>query len=352
MEQHSKSKLHQIGPYFGRVKPNLARKLILDHSCEDGILWDPFCGSGTIPLEGKILSRNVIASDINPYGIALTRAKLHARPSSLRNFQKSIENGLDLTAWQPNISPPNWVKSFFHPRTLFETAALFEFLKKRRNYFLIGCLLGILHHQRPGFLSYPSSNFAPYLRNKKYPRKNYPELYEYRDPIPRLLKKAKRILAFSEIQSNSTFKIHIKSALTNFLSQNSIDCIITSPPYMDTLDYARDNRLRLWFLGVKDYKTIRNQEIRGVRSFSENMTTFLRTAMFSLKKEGRVVLILGDVNKGEVHYDIPNLLQSIVKVSIPELYLISEIVEQMPANQKAFRGKVTKTETILAFQKY
>ena len=30
---------------------------------------------------------------------------------------------------------------------------------------------------------------------------------------------------------------------------NDIDCVITSPPYMNALDYGRDNRLRLWFLG-------------------------------------------------------------------------------------------------------
>lgn len=38
------------------------------------------------------------------------------------------------------------------------------------------------------------------------------------------------------------------------LSDESIDAIISSPPYFDALDYGRDNRLRLWFLGVNDYK--------------------------------------------------------------------------------------------------
>jgi hypothetical protein len=51
---------------------------------------------------------------------------------------------------------------------------------------LLASLLGILHHQRPGFLSYPSSHLVPYLRQLKFPRRKYPELYERRDVLSRL----------------------------------------------------------------------------------------------------------------------------------------------------------------------
>jgi DNA modification methylase len=35
-----------------------------------------------------------------------------------------------------------------------------------------------------------------------------------------------------------------------------VDTIISSPPYFGALDYARDNRLRLWFLGCEDWKEL------------------------------------------------------------------------------------------------
>ena len=57
---------------------------------------------------------------------------------------------------------------------------------------IVGHLLGILHHQRPGFLSFPSSHLVPYLRSRKYPRKMFPEMYSYRELRPRLLAKIMR----------------------------------------------------------------------------------------------------------------------------------------------------------------
>ena len=73
---------------------------------------------------------------------------------------------------------PMWVREFFHPETLRETLAWTLTLRERRRWFLLASLLGILHHQRPGFLSFPSSHTVPYLRKKAFPPAKFPELYE------------------------------------------------------------------------------------------------------------------------------------------------------------------------------
>lgn len=87
------------------------------------------------------------------------------------------------------------VRQFFHPRTLKEAIKFVTVCKRDENNFLFACFLGILHHQRPGFLSYPSSHLVPYLREKKYPRDQFPELYQYRELRPRLLSKIQRAYA-------------------------------------------------------------------------------------------------------------------------------------------------------------
>ncbi len=56
----------------------------------------------------------------------------------------------------------------------------------------MACLLGILHHQRLGFLFYPSSHLVPYLRDKLFPRKMFASLYEERDVRLRMLAKLRR----------------------------------------------------------------------------------------------------------------------------------------------------------------
>lgn len=64
---------------------------------------------------------------------------------------------------------PEWVREFFHPDTLREVLIAFRILRQQEDYFLTACLMGILHHVRPGFLSYPASHLVPYLRKNKYP---------------------------------------------------------------------------------------------------------------------------------------------------------------------------------------
>ena len=165
----------------------------------------------------------------------------------------------------------HWVRAFFHPRTLKETLAAFKFCLKRREWFLAACLCGILHHQRPGFLSYPASHMVPYLRTTLFPPEKFPELYEYRPLADRLRKKVKRAYRRHNLPSNwaaRQYEVTSSNARSLPFEDESVDLVLTSPPYYDALDYARDNRLRLWFLGLRDWRVAqwsahhREQEVR------------------------------------------------------------------------------------------
>ena len=139
---------------------------------------------------------------------------------------------------------PPWVRAFFHPHTLKEALRFTQLLQRERKYFLLASLLGTLHHQRPGFLSFPSSHLVPYLRSKKFPQAEYPDLYAYRPLAPRLRAKVTRALKRSPTQALVGFVEDIRqSAVESVDLPNGIDCVITSPPYMNALDYGRDNRL-------------------------------------------------------------------------------------------------------------
>src|SRR4051812_46498665 len=76
------SRLHQLAPYIGKLKPVIARQLLQQFTASGDIVLDCFSGSGTIPLEAVLLGRRALAFDTNPYAVTLTRAKLEA-PSSL-----------------------------------------------------------------------------------------------------------------------------------------------------------------------------------------------------------------------------------------------------------------------------
>src|ERR1039457_1381972 len=295
---HSECTLHQLSPYIGKLKSSIARDLILHYSSPGDIVADPFAGSGTIPFEACLLGRRAFAADVSPYAEVLCQAKLSAPRDE--NTAVSVAEELLQEAERRRRSDlrgvPAWVRSFFHTETLREALSFAAVCREGSHHFHLACLLGILHHQRPGFLSYPASHLVPYLRTKKFPRKEFPELYAYREIRPRLIaeieRSYRRLAGFSY---KGRVEIHRGEASDLRIGAESIDSVITIPPYMNALDYARDNRLRLWFLGV-EHADLLDQKIRRKEQFLELMIEFLQNAKRWLKPNGQCILVIGDVN--------------------------------------------------------
>lgn len=349
------STLHQISPYIGKIKSIFARKLISAYTKKGDVILDPFAGSGTVTLESLIAGRHVIANDINPYALTLIKAKLFP-PDSLEEAINNAKYYISLSKKESeeiNLEDvPDWVRKFYHPDTLKEIISLSQLLKKNKEHFLLACLLGILHHQRPGFLSYPASHLIPYLRTKKYPSENYPEMYSYRDVESRFIKKIqrafKRIYIFDNTLQRACYQENAEELV---LQDNSIDAIISSPPYMNALDYARDNRLRLWFLGENDYKKYDTKSPRNIEEFKKLMTNVMKNINPALKMNSYCVLVLGDVNKSKKSIntaltviDIANRMGSFVCEEF--------IKDEVPSFRRARKeGACTKNEWIIVLKK-
>lgn len=354
MSDYAGGALHQVAPYIGKLRPALARRLVTSYTQEGEWVWDPFCGCGTIPLECRLLGRHVIAGDVNPYASTVTAAKL-AAPASADEALCQLERAAHVLATLPRTGAPNapgWVREFFHDRTLRETIALAGEFKRVRLHFHMGCLLGILHHQRPGFLSYPASHLVPYLRNRRYPRELYPEAYEYRDPLPRLGAKIIRALQNPPSPPQCGSIVLRKSALRKYLPPASVDAVITSPPYMDALDYARDNRLRMWLLGIDDYREIRSREMRRAGTFEADMTAFLAITSDVLRPGGSLVLVVGDVSRPNRLHDVSQIIAVLMERTFPEFRAVDRWVDEMPDARRARRkGRATKRETVFVFRR-
>ncbi len=239
--------------------------------------------------------RRVFASDISPYAYALTHAKLNA-PRSMEFALAQVEELLDEAEEQPapdlRCVPP-WVRAYFNPRTLKEAISFARTCQQHNHTFGLSCLLGILHHQRPGFLSYPSSHLVPYLRTKKFPIDQHPELYEYRPIRDRILKKVvrayKRVPDYDEVPS-----VVAQASVEQATLPARVDAVITSPPYMNALDYGRDNRLRLWFIDPDAAPAIDDNTPHNVADFAALMSLLARKVFASLPRRGYCVLIVGD----------------------------------------------------------
>lgn len=340
--QGFESTLHQIAPYIGRMKSRMAQCLIESYSQPGDIVLDPFVGSGVVALESAIRGRGVICCDFNPYAVTLTKAKLTAPPTldeALARVQKYLHHAKKAHHSVNFEAIPNWVKQFFHPRTLQEVTLLSEHLRANNEYFLLGCLLGILHHQRPGFLSFPSSHLVPYLRTKKFPMESYPELYEYRDITPRLEHKIRRIYRrFTQIAPNMPRVCIECDACDLDLLPNSVNAVITSPPYMNALSYGRDNRLRLWFLGVSDYGKYDRMSPRNPVEFRHLMARSLALFQRALLPGAVCVLVLGEVDWGSSKIDTAELVMEVATKGVCNYNCEALIDDIVPESRRSRKG--------------
>ncbi|MFW6118148.1 MAG: DNA methyltransferase [Chloroflexota bacterium] len=353
------SSMHQLAPYVGKLKSGMVRVLIGLYSRPGDVVLDPFCGAGVVPLECVILGRHAIANDLSPYAYVITRGKLSAPPTEQEALHKAedalreIESRIR-TVTTDNV--PDWVYKFFHPDTLKEIVTAFQVFKERENYFLISCLLGILHHVRPGFLSYPASHLTPYLRLKKYPPKEFPEMYSYRDLRSRLLAKvarAYRRTGFTQLKNQMTWRVLQENTMNLSLPSNSIDTIISSPPYFGALDYARDNRLRLWFLGVSDWKELDRSLTASDQAYIPQMKQCLRQVDRVLKKGAYCVLVLGDVERNGVKKHTAQIVSELAQEAsdgrlVQNLIYTDEIPDVRRSRR---RTRTTRYERILVMQK-
>jgi DNA modification methylase len=337
----------------------MVRTLIEIFSKPGDTVLDPFCGSGVVPLEALLLGRKALANDLNPYAYTTTYGKLSAPPEKILASERAekVLDAVDRLSLNLDArAAPEWVKRFFHPNTFREILAAFTVLREQEDYFLTACLLGILHHVRPGFLSYPASHLTPYLRHKKYPPELYPQMYAYRDLRSRLMAKIERAYRrplLPRSWENREFKVFQSNAMNLPVDDECVDVIISSPPYFGALDYARDNRLRLWFLGVADWKQLDKSLTANEAVYIPQMTICITEMHRVLKTGGYCVLVLGDVQRnGEYKHTslvISQLAQESTKGGFQQELLYTDEIPDIRRSRR--KTRTTKYERILVLRK-
>ncbi|MGA3068747.1 MAG: DNA methyltransferase [Terracidiphilus sp.] len=350
----NESTFHQLSPYIGKLKSSIAASIISQFTNPGDLVYDPFSGSGTVALEAWTAKRRVVANDLSPYAFALTRAKLFPL-GTLQEALNSIEQtSAAATKLRDEVDlrkVPRWVRDFFHPETLRETIAWTTVLRRQRSWFLLAALLGILHHQRPGFLSFPSSHTVPYLRIKKFPRSRFPELYEYRSLRDRLEAKVTRAFRQApKLDFEIARACFHKDASTLALPEPA-DAIITSPPYMRLLDYARDNRLRLWFLGARDWHSLDKIVSPNQDAFLGLMRRCFTKWKTILKPNHCCALVIGDAFSQRAEGNLPEVVSRIATEEVGGYERVCEHTETIPNERRVRRGIMgSASETIVVLR--
>jgi hypothetical protein len=346
--------LHQLSPYIGKIKSSIVGELVERFSKPGDLVVDPFAGAGTIPFEAAVRGRRALGADISPHARILSQAKLSPPPSldaALGLAERALQEAAQLPTPDLRVVPA-WVRRFYHPDTLREVLNFASVCRRPGNEFLMACLLGILHHQRPGFLSYPSSHLVPYPRDRKYPRRQFPEMYAYRELRPRLLAKIRRSYKRFVPPRDSSVVAFKQTAVQNVVMPTRFGALITSPPYMNALDYGRDNRLRLWFIDPMLLDEGDNDVTARRQAFVEAITSLASKVERRLRPKGYCVFVVGEEFKRSFDAHPSEAVVRIIREQAPSLRLKTVMADEIPDVRRTRREcKGVKTEHFLVFQR-
>jgi DNA modification methylase len=280
--------LHRMAPYVGRMKPALAHWLILLCSRPNDIILDPFCGIGTVLLEADLLGRMPVGLELNPYALIISKAKFDRRPlrENIR-WLKNVKLDLDEIGLE-SISP--YIRQFYHEKTLKELFALKKEIQEENNMFLLGCLLGIVHGHRPQHLSSITGYIVPYNQARHSPT--------YKNVVLKMIEKVKRMYTNS-FPLDSKGEVIRGDAREIPLHDNSVDVVISSPPYYSTIDYVESNKLRLAILGFEneERESLKRKLIQQEKTYIHEMKKVGLEIRRVLKPGSLCVFVLGDFPK-------------------------------------------------------
>ncbi len=314
-KQRQASSIHEVS-YRACYKPQLPRFFIERLTQPQNVIYDPFSGRGTTVVEAGLLGRNIISNDINPLSEILTRARFF--PPNLTELKLRLYSIPDLMELQPDID----LSMFFEKRTLTEILSLRTYLQQRRqdcsedeiDRWIRMVATNRLTGHSAGFFSVytlpPNQAVSP-ERQVKINAK-YGQVPPYRDTRAIILKKSKSLLRglsgdqtriLREIGTRARFITEDARTPCN-IQGDSINLVVTSPPFLDVVQYAQDNWLRCWFNAIEVNSVAKRITVlKNLPDWESFIYKVFKELFRVVKKNGWVAFEVGEVRHGQIKLD-------------------------------------------------
>jgi len=312
--------MHTMCSYHGMFPAKVAHYFIQRYSQRGDVVLDPFCGRGTVPLQARVEGRQSVCNDLNPLAFALSSAK--AYPPSWEDagaYLSELERAYRPTkASEPDVSAD--IRMLYHPNTLRQICYVREILLKQpltkwshEAMMIGGALAGIMHgsHRRDGTSQYlsismPNTFSMSPTYVEKYIRENNlvtldQDVFEcLRDKLARLYLDDISGLPGRALRQNASSLLKGRN-----LRANSVDLIVTSPPYLQVVNYGTSNWIRLWLFGLDEVGRERGAGRKSLNAALDHRHTYSSYRNFLLqtflgvrrvlKPNGVAVFVIGDV---------------------------------------------------------
>jgi hypothetical protein len=313
--QRQGSSLHEIS-YRACFKPQLPSFFIRHLTAQEDRVYDPFCGRGTTVIEAALLRRRVAGNDCNPLSSILARPRLN--PPSVTEVRERLTEIPRQTHEQAGIE----LAMFFHSRTESEILALRAHLRERIRSGKIDAIdewirmvatNRLTGHSRGFFSVYtlPPNQAVTPARQRLINRKLMQEP-QYRDTHEIILAKTRSLLRKCSQEDHESLRNAAVDALfttrdarsTPEIRDDSVALVVTSPPFLDTVQYRDDNWLRCWFNDIPADAI--GKQITSVRSIGE-WSAIMGDVFLELyritRPGGCVAFEVGEVRKGSIKLD-------------------------------------------------
>lgn len=295
---------HNFHSYPAKFIPQLTAWLMKNFSKEGSIVLDPFAGCGTTLVEAILNNRNSLGVEINPIGRLACKVKttvikpdiLHTHINKLysrivakmpitgskvdwlfKEHIKESHEGNDL--WMPRYME-NFEKWFLPSVALALAIIRSEIMKIERSDIHELCLLAFSSIIKT-VSNARTEERIPKLR--KTPRQEPDTLFVYKSKLDRMVKD---LLEFDRAVKG--VKVHAKitgnDARMLPITENSVDLVVTSPPYANAIDYVRLHKLSLYWLGEKDLSILDRSFIGTERVYAEAFNKEFRYRLPSVNK--------------------------------------------------------------------
>jgi DNA methylase len=302
--QRQAHSLHEVS-YRACFKPQLPGFFIDRLTAPGDAVYDPFMGRGTTPVQAALMGRQPIGNDINPLSILLTRPRL--APPALGD----VAHRLDQIRWDEGEIDDSELLAFYSEQTLRHICALRSWLLERApldrapdpvDDWIRMVAINRLTGHSPGFFSVytlPPNQAVSALSQRKINERRG-QTPPDRDVKKLILKKSASLLSDGPMAPHPpTLLTTCAAHSTPAIASASVQLVVTSPPFLDIVQYADDNWLRSWFAGINtaNVAIARHRTEAGWQDMVRHTLTELARVV---RPGGHVAFEVGEVRNGKV----------------------------------------------------
>ena len=302
-KQRQAHPLHEVS-YRACFKPQLPRFFIEAFTSPGASVYDPFAGRGTTLIEAALLGRCPLGNDVNPLSRLLIAPRLN--PPLIADVAERL--GALERVLPPSSDEPDDLLAFYHPDTLRDVARLRRYFLSQPGDAVDGwirmvCLNRLTGHSNGFFSVYtlPPNQATSAVRQRKI-NDARGQVPPKRDVFEIILRKTKALLKAPLPAGIGTKAARILTGpaeRTPEIADASVDLIVTSPPFLDVVDYPTDNWLRCWFAGI-DAAAVPITLHRSLADWERFVAASFREFARIVRPGGKVAFEVGEVRSGKL----------------------------------------------------